>query len=333
MSKSLPSDPFESLEDEIFSLNFGIQDDISLKDSEVDFHRFMSQICEEYNLEATLQQYPEFFGTNVYTSFTSLFSEAFDLDEDLYKKLYFINRSLYIYTIYMDDVADEDEPPKVEACFFVSLLRDRAYALLHDLFPKSSDFWTFAKKYQHRVITATLQERTKWHNPTSYSLDEAFIIASGRASTAQMITTALACLSDSRELICPFEKSLDAFFTGILFRDDLKDWRVDFMAGRYSYLLSQIIQRKGLHKKLESISLEELGRMIYFTGLAEEILDQTIDYYQQALSYVDNVSCTEWKIVIDDSISETAIMLRNLKKAKAQEIDRIMKLITKKEKF
>lgn len=333
MSTRLPSDPFESLEDEISSLNFGIQDDISLKDYEADFHQFILQICEEYSLETALQQYPEFLGTNVYTSFTSLFSEAFDLDKDTYKKLYFINRSLYIYTIYMDDVADEDELPKVETWFFVSLLRDRAYALLHDLFPQSSDFWTFAKKYQHRVITATLQERTKWHNPTSYSLDEAFIIASGRASTAQMITTALACLSDSRELICPFEKSLDAFFTGILFRDDLKDWRVDFMAGRYSYLLSQIIERKGLHKKLESISLDELGRMIYFTGLAEEILDQTIDYYQQALSYVDNVPCTEWKIVIDDSISETAIMLRNLKKAKAQEIDRIMKLITKKEKF
>ncbi len=330
MDKHLPSDPFESLEDEISSLNFGLQEDISIKNSEVEFYHFMSQICEEYNLEVVLQN-PVFLATDVYTSFTSLFSEVFVLDEDTHKKLYFVNRSLYIYTIYMDGILDEQEAIKADAYFLVSLLRDQAYVLLNDLFPQSSDFWAFAKKYQRRVIAATLDERTKWHNPTSYSLDEAFNIASGKAATAQMMTTALACLSDSPELIRPLEKSLDAFFTGLQFCDDLRDWRVDFIAKRYSYLLTQIIERKGLHEKLESMTLEELARMIYFTGLAEEILDHAIDYSRQALSYVHDVPCTDWKVVIDNSISETSIILRNLKEAKEREIDRVSKLMTKKE--
>ena len=42
MNKHLPSDPFESLEDEILSLNFGLQEDISIKKSEVKFYQFMS---------------------------------------------------------------------------------------------------------------------------------------------------------------------------------------------------------------------------------------------------------------------------------------------------
>lgn len=327
MSVHLPPDPFESLGNEITSLNFGLQDDISIKKFEVDFYQFMSQICEEYNLDTALQQDPIFFNTDVYTSFTFLFSKAFVLDEDIQKKLYFVNRSLYIYTMYLDDVFDEQEAFKVDVWFLVSLLRDHTYMLLNSLFPQSSHFWTFAKKYQQRLITATLQERTKWNNPTSYSLDEAFNIASGKASTAQMMTTALAYLSDSLGLIGPFEKSLDAFFTGLQFRDDLRDWRADFIAGRYSYLLSQIIDRKGLNKNLESIDLEELGRMIYFTGLAEEILDHVIDYYRQALSYIHNVHCTDWKVAIDKSIYETTIILRNLKDSKEREIDRVSKLI------
>ena len=331
MNENLPLDPFESLENEISSLNFGLQDDISIKKFEVEFYQFMSQICEEYNLEIALQQYPIFLTTDIYTSFTSLFSQAFVLDKDIHKKLYFINRSLYIYTMYMDDVFDEQELLKVDVWFLVSLLRDQAYVLLNDVFPKSSNFWVFAKKYQRRVITATLEERAKWNNPTPYSLDEAFNIASGKASTAQMMTTALACLSESLDLIDPLEKSLDAFFAGLQFHDDLRDWRVDFIAGRYSYLLSQIIERKELHKRLESITLEELARMIYFTGLAEEILGHAIDYYRQALTFVHNVSCTDWKITIDNSISETSIILRNLKEFKEQEIDRVSKLIMEKE--
>lgn len=331
MNQPLPSDSFESFEDEISSLNFGLQEDISIKNSEVEYYRFLSQICGEYNLESALQQAPIFLATDVYTSFTSLFSEMFVLDEDAQKKLYFANRSLYIYAMYTDGILDERETIKTDVYFFISLLRDHAYALLNELFPQSSDFWAFAKKYQRRVIAATLEERTKWNDPTSYSLDEAFDIASGKAATAQMMTTALACLSDSPELIEPLEKSLDAFFTGLQFRDDLKDWRADFLAGRYSYLLSQIITRKELKEKLESVTLEELARMIYFTGLAEEILDHAIDQYRQALSRVHDVPCTDWKIAIDNSISETSVILRNLKEAKEREIDRVSQLMQNKE--
>lgn len=330
MSEYFPLDPFESLEDEISSLNFGLQEDISIKKFEVEFYQFISYICEEYNLEMALED-PIFFGNDIYTSFSSLFSQVFALEEDTHQKLYFISRSLYIYTMYMDGIFDEQEALKIDTWFLVSLLKDHAYVLLNNLFSKSSNFWTFAKKYQRRVIVSTLQERAHWNNPTSYTLDEAFGIASGKASSAQMVTTALACLSHSPELIRPFEKSLDAFFTGLQFRDDLRDWRVDFLAGRYSYLLSQIIKRKGLKKKLELVTLEDLARMIYFTGLAEEILDYAIDYYRQALSYVENLPCTDWKVAIDNSISETSIILRNLKEAKEQEIDRVSKLVIKKE--
>lgn len=332
MNTHLPSDPFESLEDEIFSLNFGLQDDISIKKFEVEFYQFMSQICEEYNLQVALQQHPIFLAADVYTSFPSRFAAVFVLDEDTQQKLYFVNRSLYIYTSYMDDVFDERETLKVDAYFLASLLRDHAFGLLNGLFPPSSDFWAFAKKYQRCDISATLQKRTKWNDPTSYSLDEAFNIASGKASTAQMAVTALACLSNSSDLIPALEKSLDAFFIGLQFHNDLKNWREDFMARRFSYLLSQIIDRKELHEKLESVTLEGLARMIYYTGLAEEILDHSIDCYRQALSYVHQVPCTDWKIAVDNSISETSVLLRNLQKHKEQEIDRVSELVMEKQK-
>ena len=330
MDKHLRSDPFESVRDEISSLNFGVQEDISIKKSEVEFYGLMSQICEEYNLGHTIQ-HPIFLGTDIYTSFTSLFSKTFDLDEETYGKLYFINRSLYIYTIYMDSIFDEQEAPRIDVWFLVSLLRDQANALLTDLFSKNSDFWTYARKYQRRVIASTLEERLKWNEPKPYSLDEAFNIASGKASIAQMMTTALACLSNSTELIHPLEKSLDAFFSGLQFRDDLRDWRVDFVAGRYSYLLSQIIERKDLHGKLESVTLEELARMVYFTGLAEEILGEAINFYNQALSYIDHAQFSDWKDAVDNSISETSVLLRQLKEVKEREIGRVSKLIVKKE--
>ena len=328
----LPSEPFVSIEDEIASLNFGLQDDISIKKSEVEFYQFMSQICEEYGLEAALQQYPIFLATDVQASFTSQFSEVFVLDEDTQEKLYFVNRSLYIYTSYMDDVFDEGETLKVDAYFLASLLRDQAFERLNGLFPPSSDFWAFANKYQRRSIAGIRKKRTKWNKPTSYSLDEAFKIASSNASTAQIVTTALACLSGSSELIPTLEKSLEAFFQGLQFHNDLKNWRADFISGRYSYLLCQIIERKELQKKLESVTLEELARMIYFTGLAEEILDHAIDCYRQALSYVHQVPCTDWKITIDNSISEASVLLRNLQRHKEQEIDRVSKLVLKKQK-
>ena len=326
----LPSNPFVSIEDEISSLNFGLQDDISIKKFEVEFYQFMSQICEEYGLGIALQQYSIFLATDVQASFTSQFSEVFVLDEDTQEKLYFVNRSLYIYASYMRDVFDERETLKVDAHFLASLLRDHAFERLNGLFPSSSDFWAFAKKYQRRAIAAIIQERTKWNKPTSYSLDEAFNIASGKASIVQMMIVALACLSDSPELIQPLEKSLEAFFQGLQFHSDLKNWRTDFMTGRYSYLLSQIIDRKKLQEKLESVTLEELARMIYFTGLAEEILDHVIDCYRQALSYVHQVPCTDWKMAIDNSISETSVLLRNLQKYKEQEIDRVSKLVMTK---
>ena len=330
MDRNPRSDGFESLGDEISSLNFGVQEDISIKKSEIEFYGLMSEICEEYRLGRTMQD-PIFLGTDIYTSFTSLFSQTFELDEETYGKLYCINRSLYIYTIYTDGIFDEQEAPRIDVWFLVSLLRDHANVLLNGLFSKNSEFWTFARKYQRRVITSTLEERSKWNQPKSYSLDEAFNIASGKASMAQMMTTALACLSNSTELIRPLEKSLDAFFAGLQFRDDLRDWRVDFLAGRYSYLLSQIIERKGLTEKLDSITLDELARMVYFTGLAEEILGHAIDFYNQSLSFVPHSQFSDWKDAINNSISETSGLLRQLKEVKEREIGRVSKLIMKKE--
>ena len=71
--------------------------------------------------------------------------------------------------------------------------------------------------------------------------------------------------------------------------------------------------------------------MIYFTGLAEEILDHAINYYKRALIFVENIPCTDWKIAIDNNISEASMILHNLKETKEQEIDRVSKLILKKE--
>lgn len=130
-------------------------------------------------------------------------------------------------------------------------------------------------------------------------------------------------MTDRQYLIVPFEKSLDYFFTAVQLFDDLRDWRSDFKSRKFSYMLSELIEKKSLHNRLDTVTIEEIGRMIFFTDLAQDITNLIISYYEKAIEAVKNIDCNDWRLMIKIGISECSDFRKKLLETKEREIEKV----------
>ena len=64
--------------------------------------------------------------------------------------------------------------------------------------------------------------------------------------------------------------------------DDVNDWKEDWKNGNFSYLITQTIINN--HLDISELTIEQLGRYIYFNKEALNCLELSVSYYEKALN-------------------------------------------------
>jgi hypothetical protein len=108
---------------------------------------------------------------------------------------------------------------------------------------------------------------------------------------------ALALLGGETEPPAELGRSYSAFCISYQLYDDLLDWRPDYASGLYSHLIVQALALCApLHAGADVArpTADELGRVIYYGGLAAETLAEAHAYAERAIALVQDLGCPAW---------------------------------------
>lgn len=274
------------------------------------FARCLQQLSERYSYEGFSFQRMDEWRNQIHAAYPLLFVEAFKeklgLDDiSALGKLNLAGNLYYWHLILSDQIVDDlNEESTLERMLLLRDLQRNAIKILCELFPGHSEFWNYFEGYEHQLATALLKERRNhWGVFRPYSQGEFAEIATGKACVAKPFVAALAMWFENRELLQPLSHSHDLFHISFQLADDLKDWRKDYEARQYSFILSQVIQSHQLESEVNSDARPEaeiIGKMLYYSGAAEQALDICLEYLEKALQSVEGIRCPEWKQAIEN---------------------------------
>jgi hypothetical protein len=178
------------------------------------------------------------------------------------------------------------------------LVHEEGLATLHALMKDYEAFWPWLARYHLEYVRAVLYEReVQNRRPPSYSRQERDAIAMGKAAIGKTTLAALALLDGATAPPGELIRSYDAFNVSYQLYDDLLDWRDNYTGGLYSYLVVQALECWRSQHSGDVSALpepDELGRLIYYGCLVEDILREAHEYAEQAIMHVQRLNCPAW---------------------------------------
>jgi hypothetical protein len=254
---------------------------------------------------------------NVYLHFPFCFREIFTTVaiEDVRT----IALSGILWMSYMraqDDAIDKPETVDPVLLFLrYSYLRE-SLQLLYGILPSDSGFWNYYSNYSDEYGWSVLREKDIHSSIDSpFDAAEFYAIAKGKAAMAKYPVAALAVLSAEEKKIPLLAESLDCFHVGYQYWDDLIDWREDFANSKYSLLLARALERIPPEKRTAAPEhlREELGRTVYYSGLAEEQLEWSFKWLERACELSLEAGCTVWASHVKTLQKQTVVLAADLR--------------------
>jgi len=258
---------------------------------------------------------PTFF--NIHYYYPLVFYDDFkEVDIELHRLLSIYGRLYLIHILQTDRILDDRSEVQPVDLFKSFLLYEKATEYVRKVFLPDSKFWEYYEKYHMEYINAILLEKTVHYDKImSYPLSDYEAISKGKSAMAKTITTGLAILNGSPELIPYIDNSQDNFYIGYQFYDDLRDWKEDLKNRQFSLLLTRVLKGLGYVGKSDRENipdLEEIGRYMYYSGLAEWALKEAEHYYNKSLSVLQDLSFLTWRKIILDYRKKCIDLKRDL---------------------
>ena len=254
---------------------------------------------------------------NVYLHFPFCFREAFPtvaLDD-----LRTIALSGILWMSYMraqDDTIDKaGETLNPGFLFLRDLYLRRSLHLLYKIFPHNSRFWDFYSTFFDEYARSVLCEKANHSSiESSYGDREFHGVAKGKAAMAKYPVAAQAVLSGQDEKMLLLTESLDCFHVGYQYWDDLVDWKEDLANSKYSLLLTKALEHVAPDRRTGTDQLRErIGRVVYYSGLAEEHLDQSFKWMERAYELSITAGCTVWAAHVKSAQKQTVALAADLR--------------------
>jgi hypothetical protein len=205
---------------------------------------------------------------------------------------------LYMDYLTLEDAVVDGQPFQGQ---FVSaaiggLIHEEALEIMRSLLGRCEAFWPWLLRYHHEYVAAVIAERDlQARRPPAYSAEERDRLAAGKCACGKVSLAALAFLDGAETPMEALARSYDAFSISSHLYDDLLDWRSDYAGGLYSYLIVQALVRCAPHHDgADRPTADELGRVIYYGGLAAETLAEAHNYAERALALVQGLGCPAW---------------------------------------
>ena len=219
-----------------------------------------------------------------------------------------------------------DRPGTADPC--VLFLRDaylrESLHLLYRFIPSDCKFWSLYSTYFDEYARAVLQEQDE--NLYADATDDATFhrIAKGKAAMAKYPVAALAVLSGPEDKLPLLAEALDCFHVGYQYWDDLIDWKEDLETSKYSLVLARAIGRIPLEKRSEQRDKlrAQVGRLIYYSGLAQQQLDEAFKWFERAYELSLTAGSIIWAEHVKGLQQQTVALandLRSITSAKVSE--------------
>jgi hypothetical protein len=254
---------------------------------------------------------------NVYLHFPFCFREAFPTVA--LENVRTIALSGILWMSYMraqDDAIDKPGTVDPTLLFLRDLYLRESLHLLYGILPYNSRFWTFYSTYFDEYARAVLSEKENHSSMDSHYDDAEFReIAKGKAAMAKYPVAALAALGGEDQKMPLLTESLDCFHVGYQYWDDLVDWKEDLENSKYSLLLVRALENITPEKRTvppEQLR-ETIGRVIYYSGLAEEQLGQSFKWLERAWELSLAAGCTIWGAHVKTLQKQTVVLRTDLR--------------------
>jgi hypothetical protein len=206
-----------------------------------------------------------------------------DVSADQVRTLAIAVASHALYILLLDEVVDAPETPFAAKLALQHLLfhSQRWYRAL---FPADSPFWAAAEE---RALVTTQAMWEEYHQHSGlvrpFSLEAFRRIAAEKVAVAQINAIGLAMLNSSPTLIPYLIVCWDAIGLSATVLDDIRDWRRDYEASNYTYLLTSTLLAPPFEAQVAAGRLPlalDVGTALFCSNLVETL-------YQLALSELE----------------------------------------------
>lgn len=225
--------------------------------------RDTSKVYERIDLIINSEELPR-HGFGFYYFYPYLFKDEFNgLGNDCLNKIAQSGIFCLENLLYIDRMIDNQSEFSINNIFQKNFLMNYATKILSTYFTYSSEFWIyFERYYQEYILAVTTEVKNHFNRLSTFEYNEFSMIARGKSALAKYPPTALAFLSDRKDRIPDFEKSLDIFAEAFQLYDDLRDWKEDFELKHFTWILTKVFSENDLTIDSEK---EEVSK-VFFGG-------------------------------------------------------------------
>jgi hypothetical protein len=220
----------------------------------------------------------------------------------------------------MDRVADRQE----SSYLFDGLVHYTvALRRLSAVFPADSAVW---KRLTDRIRYSVDQirlERNLCHRGGS-DLGAFVSVAMGKSSLIQLTVDWLDAIQPVGELADRLRSSLLKKHLGMQWLDDINDFSVDVEQGQSTYARSRLHAFAIAHQlDLASLTPAKQKRLLFASGLGEELLDEASQYFALALAELDGIELPDYAEIVLSYINQTGRIRNSLADERAAAANRV----------
>ncbi|PIQ09197.1 MAG: hypothetical protein COW71_07735 [Ignavibacteriales bacterium CG18_big_fil_WC_8_21_14_2_50_31_20] len=249
---------------------------------------------------------------NFYATYPFFFYSHYDdISEEKIYSLAKCGNIFMTYILVLDNTFDQDNPRDNSTLILLHYLHQTAISELSKLFPEDSLFWTFYIKYEYDFFSTEFSSKLRETHSNEIDMPkfEDFIEdILKRNSFAKCATAGLLSLKPKlNATVDPFIATQDLFHIGLQLLDDLEDWKKDFKNNISSYVLAKSLSDPTLINALKQNpnKTDIIGKYIYYSGLAVDILEMAISYFKKSLNSVSEYNVPYWKSFLENFILKT----------------------------
>ena len=216
----------------------------------------------------------------------------------------------------LDEIIDEPQTVPTGSKLILQPLVFQGLRGYQELFPPDSVFWSETEKNILVTIRSLWQEHSQHTGfVRDFTLDEFRNIAIEKATLANINRIGLAVLNGTPEWIPTLNACFDALAIAAAVQDDVRDWRRDYQAGNYTYLLSQILLSPPFRANVAAgylPSVGEVGAALMCSELIESLYGVASLELQMAIDQAVTIPCLAVAEVLHNALTEIQIDQKQL---------------------
>jgi len=236
----------------------------------------------------------------LHTYYPVLFHPAFpEVPKEKVQELAMADRLYTEHLLAQDAVLDQKDGKSPAHWLVAHLEHMHSLKRLYRLFPCGHAFWDLFTSCFHETWQSVRTERLHHlHRIQPFSHRRFRTLAKGKTALLKPFTMALCFLSNRECDLALLSETLDLHHIGLVFLDDLEDWREDFLRGNHTHLLTTLIDEQGLHEEVLQglpIPLSKVASLLYGSGLAEKQLKKAQTCFKKAMKACSTLFLPDWQ--------------------------------------